>query len=1262
MKRLSKLIAFLAALVCIGPALAADDQDDRGYLQAFLEDNLSDVGRDIRIIGFSGAFSSNATVDQITVADDVGIWLTFNKVDLNWTRSSLLRGAINISKLSAEEIIIDRRPQPIGGVPAPEATGFSLPDIPVSIEIGQIIAGRVELAEPLFGEAAVVQLLGAANLSGGNGAASLKIDRIDGQQGVLEMEGAYVASSGQLDLNLSVNEAMNGIAANLLELPDRPSVDLKIEGSGPLSDFTARIGLKTDGQDRLSGKVTVQDKPSSDVTSDDAQMTQQYFSAALSGDITPIFIPEYRAFFGQDVALVVSGQRLPGGALELDQLALDTDALDLKGSLSLADDGWPQRFALTGRIDGPSQQPVLLPLSGEKIHLQSADLKLEYDADKGDGWQAMLFVQKFDREDIAIETVSLSASGDLTRRGASDIGSADGQIKLAAKGIAPKSTELARAIGPVLAGHLNFDWQQEAPLHLSDLDLSGTDYRLTGNLMADDLKAGINIWTQSDLILQANDLSQFSALADRPLTGKVAVNVSGRANLLGGGFDLTLLGDGTGLSIGETHFDPLIAGASKVELIAKRDEAGTRIDRLKITTDQASAMLSADLRTARSSGVFDIKIKDTSVVDHSLSGPAALIGNVNQHGDDWTVSADFSGPGGVEVALQGSAPVVRGTPGVIKAVIEAKAASVAPYSQLAGRAISGSLSAKLLGEYDPSSDAFQADITARGKDLRPGVPALNELTRGSSRLSARIHRNAVNVVMLDALSVVTPKLKLDAAGTASDGRHNVSFKANLDDLGVMVDDVHGPASVQGTATLSGDNWQIAIDAHGPGGTNATVNGSVKADASRAGLNIRGSAPLALANRLIKPRLLTGDAQFDLGLNGPLTLNSLSGNVQTTNARLTLPTFRQALQIDNAIATLSGGSAEFQVGASVVTGGQIDAAGRVALAAPYRADIEMAINRVALTDGNLFSTILDGSATMRGPLQQGATLRADLSLDQTEIRIADVPASSVPILEKLRHINEPDMVHQTRSFAGLILPAKTQPSSSQRPYPIDIVVRAPNKLFVRGRGLDAELGGQLRLTGTSANIVPIGQFDLVRGRLDILGKRLNLSEGRVRLQGGFDPYLDFKAVSDAQLTQIYINVVGRVSAPEVTFTSNPELPQDEVLAQLLFGRKITEISPLQALKLAAAVRTLAGKGGDGIIGNLRNSFGLDDLDVTTDENGEATLKVGKYISDNIYTDVAVGSGGDTQVNLNLSISPSVTARGSVNAEGKSSIGVFFEKDY
>jgi translocation and assembly module TamB len=138
--------------------------------------------------------------------------------------------------------------------------------------------------------------------------------------------------------------------------------------------------------------------------------------------------------------------------------------------------------------------------------------------------------------------------------------------------------------------------------------------------------------------------------------------------------------------------------------------------------------------------------------------------------------------------------------------------------------------------------------------------------------------------------------------------------------------------------------------------------------------------------------------------------------------------------------------------------------------------------------------------------------------------------------------------------------------------------------------------------------------------------------------------------------------GSISEPEISFASSPQLPEEEVLAHLLFGRQLTSLSPLQAAQLANAVATLAGRGGEGIIGKLRRNFGLSDFDLISDNSGATSLRLGRYVAKNIYTEVIVGSEGTSQLNLNLEVRPGVTLRGSADSSGDTGIGVFVERDY
>ena len=428
------------------------------------------------------------------------------------------------------------------------------------------------------------------------------------------------------------------------------------------------------------------------------------------------------------------------------------------------------------------------------------------------------------------------------------------------------------------------------------------------------------------------------------------------------------------------------------------------------------------------------------------------------------------------------------------------------------------------------------------------------------------------------------------------------------------------------------------------------------------MRITGTAQAALANPFIRPRTVSGPLRFDLRLNGPVAIASLSGRVSLADGRVAAPVLRLSLQGVTAEAVLAQGKATVTADAAATEGGRIGVRGTIGLARPFPGDLTVTPRAMVLRDPELYETTVNGEVRLVGPLTGGARISGALTLPQTEIRVPSTTVGGPGGIPDLVHRNEPAAVRTTRERAGLLAREERERTRPSKPYALDLVISAPNQVFVRGRGLDAELGGTLRLAGTTDAVVPSGGIDLIRGRLDILGRRLDLTEAQLRVEGSLDPSLRVVASNTSDGVTSSVTIEGRISQPEISFTSSPPLPEEEVLAHLLFGRNLTSLSPLQAVQLANAVATLAGRGGDGVIGKLRRSFGLDDLDMETDAAGGASVRLGRYIAKNIYTDVTVGSEGTTELNLNLDVRPGVTVRGSADSQGNTGIGVFVEKDY
>ena len=551
------------------------------------------------------------------------------------------------------------------------------------------------------------------------------------------------------------------------------------------------------------------------------------------------------------------------------------------------------------------------------------------------------------------------------------------------------------------------------------------------------------------------------------------------------------------------------------------------------------------------------------------------------------------------------------------------------------------------------------NLDLAGSNLSARQSELHQLLGGRAIASLGL-QIAQDRVAIRSARVETAQLDLQATGVGGEDSRKLALSARLVNMAVLAPGFPGPVTIDGTLDDLEAGYQLALNGAGPGGTKAQISGLLRPDLSGGDLAITGQSQSALANAFIAPRSINGPLEFDLRLDGPFALSSLSGRVGLGQAVVVAPNLGLSMKDLAATVQLASGQARVDAEGSMEAGGRIGLSGRLALNAPFSGDLGVTFDRARFRDPELYDSRVSGKVDISGPLAGGARIDGVLTLSETELQVPSSGLGGAGAIPEITHLGEPGAVHETRRKAGLLAQAETRGGGAD--FPLDVTISSERAIFVRGRGLDAELGGMLRVTGSTNNVIPLGDFNLIRGRLDILGKRFVLDEGRIALQGALIPWVSFAATTKGSEYSTTVAIEGPANEPEIRFSSVPELPEEEVLARLLFDRGLTNLSPLQAAQLAAAVATLAGKGGGGIINKLRETTGLDDLDVSTDESGAATVRAGKYISDNLYTDVAIDSQGKTEINLNLDLTPNLTARGSVTAEGETGIGIFFEKDY
>ncbi|WP_254438806.1 translocation/assembly module TamB domain-containing protein [Ruegeria arenilitoris] len=1341
------------------PVLAQEDDGGGSMLERFLQDTLSGDNQNVTVKGLQGALSARATIEEITVSDDEGVWLTIKDAQLDWNRLALIRGRFSVNALTAQEIDIARAPgTTTKDTPAPtaETKPFELPELPVSIEIGEIRIDELSLGEPLIGVAADLSVTGNLSLADGTLDTNLDVTRLDRGGDEVTLTAGFQNTSREINLDLQVKEAAGGVISTALNIPDSPPIGLSVTGSGPVTDFTADIALSSDNQQQVTGQIELR-------AAETGAADGIAFTADLGGDLTPFMAEDLDPFFGPKTRLFVDGQTKSRGALDIPDLELTTQALDLKGELQLAEGGTLQLAALQGRITPPDGTTVVLPVKGGETSIEAAQISALFDQKNGNLWDLSLTANAFQSPQAKLDTARITAQGTL-EQGTSF--SVTGDLQAIVDGIDLNDQALNTALGESITLDGQFDYGSDQSLNLSGFELVGTDYTLGLDALIDGLNSGLTV--DGSATLEASDLSRFSDLAQLDLGGSASARVDGTGSPLERSFDGKLVLEGSNLVTGRDDIDPVIKGETTITLDASRGSDGITIREFDLNSEAAQAKASGEVTTPDGNLTIDGKARVNASDLSVFSGLAkrelggALRAEMDGKGTVQTLEFDgtasvigqdiLTGMSDIDPLLTGKTTITwdgaRTTDRieireatVNGAALTAKVAATvddptgelsvdgtarvnAPdlslFSGLAKRDLGGSVTANVQGNGNLANRVFDVQGNVDADDLRTGIDLVDKLIQGRTTLnidadkdddgmevrkfslrgtalsataSGKLDREAGGLTFsaqLDDLSRVMTSmsgpLTLDGnvaptgsglegdmrlsgpdssyaalTGTVdTDGSADLDFDAKLNRIERFAPEFPGTVAATGTAKRDNGVWTIDGSANGPAEINSTIAGTFDENSGEADLRAQGGINLGVANIFISPNKIEGSARHNLRLKGKPELSSLSGSITTSGTSIAIPEIGQTITGISGSVELAQSRANISLNGGMRAGGTFTISGPLDLTPPLNANIVTRLNQLVLTDKLLYETTLNGEIAMTGALAGNSAISGQITFEETNINLAAAAGAvgAAPIPE-IRHVNESAAGYLTRERAGLVVEEGAEKSDSR--IALDVSLLAPKAVFVRGRGVNAELGGRLNIGGTTTAVIPSGQIELIRGNFDILGRRLALTKGIVTLQGDLTPYIEFASSTSTSDGTATIEIAGPLDAPEVDVYSDPERPAEEALAMLLFGNRFSEISPFVIAQMAASLAQLSGAGGDATKG-LRDSTGVDTVDIGASEGGAGRLGAGAYLSDNLYTDFTVNTEGDTEVNLNLDVSDSFTVRGSVDGRGETGVGVFFERDY
>jgi translocation and assembly module TamB len=477
--------------------------------------------------------------------------------------------------------------------------------------------------------------------------------------------------------------------------------------------------------------------------------------------------------------------------------------------------------------------------------------------------------------------------------------------------------------------------------------------------------------------------------------------------------------------------------------------------------------------------------------------------------------------------------------------------------------------------------------------------------------------------------------------------------------------------------------QIELQMHAGDGLQMQASGQMplNRDAPIA-LKLNGNFNLNVINPIIEAsgQRVLGAVKIDAELAGTPAAPQARGTLVLSGGDL--QDYPRGTHLSDVSATLDADGEQLQLKQFTAHAGKgtISASGTIGLGGgDLPVSLQLTSHGAKPFASDLLTATIDADLKISGALRSKLNATGSVQIDHADINIPNALPPDVVVLTVIRPGEKPVPVAKTPATIVML----------------NLTMTAPRAVFVRGRGLDAELGGQLHIGGTSADPDISGGFDLRNGTVNVAGATLTFTSGRVGFNGygvkkKIDPTLDFEATNNTGAGSATLKVTGYADAPVISLSSIPEMPQDEILSRLLFGVSVTQLTPLQLAQIGAALATMGGVGGNSRfnpINAVQRKLGLDRLAIGGGSNnsgaatgtaGEtsnaATIEAGRYVSRRIYIGAKQSTSGATQAQVQVDLTKSLKLQTTLGTGGGtvqgatpqndpgSSVGITYQFEY
>lgn len=232
------------------------------------------------------------------------------------------------------------------------------------------------------------------------------------------------------------------------------------------------------------------------------------------------------------------------------------------------------------------------------------------------------------------------------------------------------------------------------------------------------------------------------------------------------------------------------------------------------------------------------------------------------------------------------------------------------------------------------------------------------------------------------------------------------------------------------------------------------------------------------------------------------------------------------------------------------------------------------------------------------------------------------------------------------------------SAAALPLDLDVSVDLGNRLLLRGNGLDALLGGTVRVRSQASTLAATGAVRTVRGTYQVFNQTLEIERGTVTFGGPLtNPALDLRAMRRFAAAEVGVEVGGSLRRPQVRLVSTPDMSDSDRLAWLALGRDPRGSDSAQLAVLQAVALSLVSGGGKPLTGQIAEGVGLDELGFAGGEGDTlGVVTLGKRLTDrlSIRLEQTLGGTAGSLLRMDYFLSERWRLRGTAGAENAGDI--------